>query len=91
MCDVLQELAELSTELQACDITLYSANRKINNQLELFDERKTNMGPYYLEALKAEKVLDLKGVSLENGARYQQGNRIDPVKFYDSLKACMES
>jgi hypothetical protein len=59
MCDVLQELAELSTELHARDITLYSAHRKITNQLKLFDKRKTNMGPYYLEALKAEKVLDL--------------------------------
>jgi hypothetical protein len=89
--DVLQELAELSTELQACDITLYSAHRKITNQLKWFDEMKTNMRPYYLEALKAEKGLDLKGVSLENGARYRQGNRTDPVKFHDSLKARTES
>jgi hypothetical protein len=44
MCDVLQELADLSTELQARDITLYSAQKKITNQLKLFDERKTNMG-----------------------------------------------
>ena len=91
MCDVLQELAELSTELQARDITLYTAHRKITNQLKLFNERKTDMVPYYLEALKAEKGLDLKGVSLENGARYRQGNRIDSVKFYDCLKARMES
>ena len=49
------------------------------------------MGHYYLEALKAEKGLELKGVSLENGARYRQGNRIDPVIFYDSLKARMDS
>jgi hypothetical protein len=91
MCDVLEELAELSTELQTRDITLYSVHNKINNQLKLFDERKTNMGHNYLEALKAEKGLDLNGVSLENGARYRQGNRIDPVKFYDSLKARMES
>jgi hypothetical protein len=47
------------------------------------------MGPYYLKALKAEKGLDLKGISLENGSRYRQGNRIDPVKFYGSLKARM--
>jgi hypothetical protein len=85
MCHVLQELAELSTELQARDITIYSAHRKITSQLKLFDERKTNMGPYYLEALKAEKSSYLKGVSLEN----RQGNRIDPVKFYDSLRARM--
>jgi hypothetical protein len=91
MCDVLQELAELSTELQARDITLYSVHRKITNQLKLFDERNTNMGPHYLEALKAEKGLEFKGVSLENGARYRQGNHIDPVKFYESLKARMES
>jgi hypothetical protein len=29
--------------------------------------------------------------SPESGERHRQGNRIDPLKFYDSLKACMES
>jgi hypothetical protein len=50
-----------------------------------------NISQEWASALKAEKSLDLKGVSPERGEIHRQGNRIDLLKFYDSLKACMES
>lgn len=88
MCDALQELSELSLELQSRDITLYSAQRKIRNQLLVFKERKVSSGPHYCEALKAEEELNFRGIMLEKGTK---SRRLEPSRFYDSLKQRMEN
>lgn len=90
MCDALQELAELSIELQARDITIYSAYKKICNQIKVFAERKTKNGPFYTEALQAESQLMFKGIRLEKDAR-EKRNHIEAVKFYECLEKRMEN
>jgi hypothetical protein len=39
MCDALQELSEVSLELQKCSINLYGANNKIKRLAQIFEER----------------------------------------------------
>lgn len=40
MCDVLQELSELSLELQDRNVNLYAANEKIKVLVQVFRERQ---------------------------------------------------
>ena len=61
MCDALQELSELSLELQSRDITLYSAHQKIENQIMVSEDRKL----YYNEALKAKEKLKFREILLQ--------------------------
>ena len=68
------------------DITLYSAQQKIENQIMVFEDRKLKNGPYYNEALKVkfkEMLLELDRVS--------KSHFIDPNKFYGHLKQRMET
>lgn len=90
MCDVLQELSELSVELQARDITIYSAHKSICRQINVFAERKTNNGPFYTEALEAEAKLLFKGIKLETGAKKNMSH-IEPIKFYECLEKRMKT
>ena len=87
MCDALQELSELSVELQACDITLHTAHRSISRQIKLFEDRRMNSGPYYREGVRAVEDLNFKGVTLEKRINRSNANHsLDPKLFYDSLK-----
>jgi hypothetical protein len=47
MCDALQELSELSLQLQKRNINLYSANNKIKRLAQVFEERRISPGQYY--------------------------------------------
>jgi hypothetical protein len=44
MCDSLQELSELSLELQKRNINLYSANNKIKCLAQVFEESRVYPG-----------------------------------------------
>jgi hypothetical protein len=57
MCDALQELSELSLDLQHCDIDLYKADKKIKTLVKVLKERRENSGPYYDKSLAATKCL----------------------------------
>ncbi|XP_047106579.1 E3 SUMO-protein ligase KIAA1586-like [Schistocerca piceifrons] len=88
MFDTLQELSELNLELQSRDITLYSAQQKIRNQLLVSEERKLSCGPHYYEALKAVQELNFRGIPLEKGATVRH---LERSIFYDCLKQRMEN
>ena len=47
MCDALQELSELSLDLQDRNMDLYKANKKIKMLVQVFEERRQNCRPYY--------------------------------------------
>jgi hypothetical protein len=64
MCDILQELFELSLDLQECDTDLYRTSKKIENTVKIFEERKKCHGPYYENAIIAAKCLTFKGIAL---------------------------
>ena len=85
MCDALQELSELSLDLQERDMDLYKANQKIKLLVQVFEERRQNFGPYYKSAVAAVRDLRFGGVLL-----YEKNSRkdppIDPNHFYAKLK-----
>ncbi|XP_049861911.1 E3 SUMO-protein ligase KIAA1586-like [Schistocerca gregaria] len=66
-----RELSELTLELQLRDITLYSAQQKIRNQLLVLEERKLSCGPHYRKALKVVQELNFRRIPLEKGGNYQ--------------------
>ena len=47
MWDALQELSELSLDLQDRNMDLFKANKKIKMLVQVFEERRQNCGPYY--------------------------------------------
>jgi len=63
MCDALQELSELSLELQDRNVDLYAAKQKIKALVQVFKERRVRPGPYYEMAAKAVERLQFQGVS----------------------------
>ena len=64
MCDALQELSELSLDLQNRHMDLYKANKKIKMLVQVFEERRQNCGPYYKCAVAAVCDLRFRGVLL---------------------------
>ena len=42
MCDALQELSELSLDLQDRNMDLYNANKKIKMLVQVFEEKRQN-------------------------------------------------
>jgi hypothetical protein len=57
MCDSLQELSELSLELQKRNINLYSANSKIKRLAQVFEGRRVYPGQYYKISTTAANCL----------------------------------
>ena len=89
MCDALQELSELSLDLQDRNMDLYKANKKIKMLVQVFEERRQNCGPYYKCAVAAVRDLRFRGVSLhEKDSR--KDLPIDPSTFYTKLKESIE-
>lgn len=84
MCDALQELSELSLDLQERNIDLYKADRKIKNTIQLFQERIENPGPYYNICLESEKNLKFQGIELHKNEKHSPA--ISTSAFYASLK-----
>jgi hypothetical protein len=89
MCDALQELSELSLDLQNRNVNLYIANRKINELVQVFEERKQNFGPYYKCAAAAISNLHFRGVLLHEKVS-KNDPPIDPKIFYSTLKTSIE-
>jgi hypothetical protein len=50
---MLFELSEISVELQAHDINLFTANNKLKMHIQLFEDRKSDSRPHNRVALKA--------------------------------------
>ena len=89
MCDALQELSELSLDLQDRNMDLYKANKKIKMLIQVFEERRQNCGPYYKCAVAAVRDLRFRGVLLhEKDSR--KDLPIDPSTFYTKLKESIE-
>ena len=64
MCDTIQELSELSLDLQDRNMDLYKANKKIKMLVQVFEKRRQNCGPYYKCAVAAVRDLRFRGVLL---------------------------
>jgi len=47
MCDALQELSELSLDLQYRKLDLHVVNQKIKTAVQVFKERQTRPRSYY--------------------------------------------
>ncbi|XP_028592483.2 peroxisome biogenesis factor 2 isoform X1 [Podarcis muralis] len=84
MCDALQVLSELSLDLQERNIDLFTADRKIKNTVQLFEERIENPGPYYNIALQSQKTMKFKGSELHKNEKLAP--TISSSAFYESLK-----
>ena len=85
MCDALQELSELSLDLQDWNMDLYKANKKIKMLVQVFEERRQNCGPYYKCAVAAVRDLCFRGVLLHKKDS-RKDLPIDPSTFYTKLK-----
>lgn len=83
MHDALEELADRSEALQKDDITLATANRKIQRQLEVFSSRKESPGCFYKEAITAIAAGKFHGVPLSKGGK--QEREINCKQFYQGL------
>ncbi|KAF5281765.1 hypothetical protein FQR65_LT14560 [Abscondita terminalis] len=90
MCDALQELSELSLDLQKKDIDLYTAHVKIECLIDVFERRGEIPGPYYEKALEAAKTLKFQGIELHKKNRASDPP-ISPASFYQHLKTSIES
>jgi len=90
MCDALQELSELSLDLQERNIDLYKANQKIKALVQVFEERSQNAGTYYKTATAAAENLSFHGVILHK-KNSPNDPPIDPNAFYKKLKKSIEN
>jgi hypothetical protein len=64
MWDALQELSELSLQLQDQNINLYQADMKIRALVQIFEERRTVPGNYCDCGTVAANNLSFEGVKL---------------------------
>jgi hypothetical protein len=64
MCGALQELSELSLELQKRNINLYSANNKIKRLTQVFEDRRVYPTQYYKISPTAANCLNFQGVRI---------------------------
>jgi hypothetical protein len=83
MLDALQELADLSLELQKADITLPMAQRLMTRQLEVFSARKTDGGDNYKFACCAVEKQLFFGVPVADSAG--KTLLINRAQFYQAL------
>ncbi|KAL3875745.1 hypothetical protein ACJMK2_033665 [Sinanodonta woodiana] len=90
MCDALQELSELSLDLQERNIDLYKANQKIKALVQVFEERSQNAGTYYKTATAAAENLSFHGVILHK-KNSPNDPPFDPNAFYKKLKKSIEN
>jgi hypothetical protein len=74
ICDALQELSELSLELQDRNINLYQADVKVRGLVQIFEEKRTVPGNYYDCAAVPANNLSFEGVE-----RHKNCNKIDPL------------
>lgn len=89
MCDALQELSELSLELQDRNINLYQADVKTKSLVQIFEERRIVPGTYYKHAVIASNNLTFEGIELHKNNKKNEP-AIDPNTFYGELKRSIE-
>lgn len=90
MCDALQELSELSLDLQDRKLDLYIANQKIKTVVQVFKERQTRPGSYYEMAKIAVENLQF-GNSVLHKKDSRNDPPIDPAMFYTKLHESIEN
>lgn len=88
MCDSLQELSEVSEELQHRDVDLFRANKKLKILANTFVARKNSPGTFYEQAVTSVNNKMFMGVQL-----YEKSNEqpIDPAVFYENLSRSIEN
>lgn len=84
MFDALQELSELSRELQKRDVTLLSAHRAVSRQIMVFEAMCNEAGPHLAQVNSSiQQSNTFVGVVLHSGGKVDV--QIRPEQFYRSL------
>lgn len=87
MCDALQDLSEISEELQHQDVDLFRANKKLQILVNTFIARKGSPGTFYEQAVTSVNNKSFMGIKLYEKTKEQP---INPVEFYHSLSQAIE-
>ena len=90
MCDALQELSELSLDLQERNMDLYKAKKTTTALVQVFEERIQKAGAYYKSATAAAQNLSFHGVVLHTKS-VPNDPPIDPNVFYKTPKKSTEN
>ncbi|KAJ1099489.1 hypothetical protein NDU88_004590 [Pleurodeles waltl] len=83
MYDALQELSELSLELQKCDSTIIDAHRAICRQIAVFEAMVDRQGNHFSQCKKAIEQNIFQGVVLHKGKITDKIN--EQGQFFSSL------
>jgi hypothetical protein len=86
----LQELSELSLDLQERNIDLHKAHSKIECLVDVCEKRRSVLCPYYKNALEAAENLQFKGVPLHKKTRIGDP-QISPVAIYEQLQLSIQN
>uniref|UniRef100_A0A6P7FWP1 Uncharacterized protein LOC114334998 n=1 Tax=Diabrotica virgifera virgifera TaxID=50390 RepID=A0A6P7FWP1_DIAVI len=87
MCDALQELSDVSEELQHRDLDLFRANKKLQILMNTFVSRKGSPGMFYAQAKTAVNNRSFMGIELYVKSKEDP---INAVVFYDHLAQSIE-
>jgi hypothetical protein len=86
VCEALQELHELSLDLEKHDMYFNRASKNIENIVKIFKERKKCHQPHYENAIKAAKSLSPSKELPSTEKNVQNDPLISPNAFYENLK-----
>ena len=89
MLDALQELAELSVELQKRRLNIVDSDRNVSRQIEVFEAMVENGGSYFKEASEAVEEGSFIGVQLHEASKNPP--TINPRQLYRSLDEHMKN
>jgi len=81
MSDSLQELSQLSKDLQSRTMTVVAAHQKIRRLIVVLEARKLRFGPYYDTAKEAIPTGEFHSEQLMNGSK-PTIPEILPAQFY---------
>jgi len=82
MADALEELSQMSKDLQSTIMTMVSAHRKIHRLVLVFEAHKTRPRQAYIEATKAVERGESHGTGITDSSTMPL---IDSSQFYQSL------
>ena len=93
MCDALQELSELSVELQKLDITIISAHKTICREIRVLEAMSDRPGRYTELSQRGIGENSFHGITLNGGK--SSDKTLDPKQFFltvaKNLEDCMLS
>lgn len=89
MLDALQELAELSVELQRKSLNIIDSDRAVSRQIRVFEAMATNPGSYFKEATKAAEEGTFNEIQLHKATSNM--HTINPGQLYRSLAENMKN